>query len=64
MVEPTPAWLRSSFCSDSACVEVAAMGADVAIRDSKNLDQPYLRISKAEWNAFIKTIAAGERRFQ
>jgi Domain of unknown function (DUF397) len=64
MVEPKPAWLRSSFCSDSACVEVAAMGADVAIRDSKNLDQPYLRVSKAEWNAFIAMITAGERRFQ
>jgi hypothetical protein len=40
------------------------MGADVAIRDSKNLDQPYLRFSKAEWNAFVDTITAGDRRFQ
>jgi hypothetical protein len=64
MVDPQPIWLKSSYCSDGACIEVAVIEADVAIRDSKNLGQPYLRFPKAEWNAFVGEIAAGVHRFQ
>lgn len=64
MMEPDPVWLKSSFCSDGACVEVAVIEADVAIRDSKSTEQPFLRFSKAEWTAFVDEIAAGMHRFQ
>jgi hypothetical protein len=64
MVKPRPIWIRSSFCSDSACVEVALIESDVAMRDSKNIDQPFLCFPKAEWNAFVNEIAASEYRSQ
>ena len=62
MVEPTLAWVRSTFCADSSCVEVARVGADVAMRDSKNVEQPFLLFSDEEWTAFIDEITAGKYR--
>ncbi|MEV6300424.1 DUF397 domain-containing protein [Actinoplanes sp. NPDC051861] len=50
-------WRRSSFCADGACVEAAADGDDVLVRDSKNLDQPHLRFRKPDWNEFLDGIA-------
>jgi hypothetical protein len=41
---------------------VALIGADVAVRDSKDANLPFLRFSKADWIAFVDTIAAGENR--
>lgn len=57
-------WMRSSFCSDTACIEVAALDDGVVVRDSKHHDQPFLRFSQAEWRTFIDAVAAGEFRLQ
>jgi hypothetical protein len=47
-------WERSSFCSDSACVEVAALaGGRVAMRDSKQKDGLPIVMSADDWNGFL-----------
>lgn len=55
-------WRKSSRCGTSTCVEVARAGDDYLMRDSKNPDQPALRFTSSEWNAFIAGIEAGEFR--
>ena len=64
MVEPVTTWVKSSYCADSACLEAALMGAYVAVRDSKDVNQPFLRFPKADWNAFVEGIAAEQIRRQ
>jgi hypothetical protein len=57
MAEPTLEWTRSSRCADNACVEVAADGRErVAVRDSKNPEQPYLTFDRRDWNEFLDQI--------
>jgi hypothetical protein len=53
-------WRKSTFCSNSSCVEVAFIDTSVALRDSKNQDGPVLIFSKAEWTAFINGARNGE----
>jgi hypothetical protein len=54
-------WKKSSYCADSQCVEVADIGDDaVGIRDSKRLDQPFLRFDRAEFSAFLAGVKAGD----
>ena len=55
-------WTKSSFCADSACVEVSTFAGDVLVRDGKHRDQPFLRFSQAEWRDFLDGIAAGDFR--
>jgi hypothetical protein len=57
-------WTRSSFCSDTACIEVAVLSGDIVVRDGKRRDQPFLRFSHSEWRTFIDAVADGEFRFQ
>jgi hypothetical protein len=64
MVEPVTSWVKSSFCADSACLEVAIIDADVAVRDSKDANRPFLTFSKADWNAFVEAIAAEKQHLQ
>jgi hypothetical protein len=53
-------WLKSSFCGDSACLEVADVGGGlVAVRDSKN-PLAYLTFTKVCWNNFVESIESGE----
>lgn len=64
------AWRRSSFCSagecvevsceQGACTEVAFVGAEILVRDSKDPDGPVLRFTADEWEAFVLGVAAGE----
>ncbi|WP_328476815.1 DUF397 domain-containing protein [Actinoplanes sp. NBC_00393] len=62
MNDTTMKWERSSFCATGACVEVAAVGDDrIAMRDSKNLGQPALQFSRADWDVFLDQIAAQAR---
>jgi hypothetical protein len=50
-------WTKSSFCSDKACLEAALVDADtVAVRDSKDLSQPYLTFTRDEWTSFLDTL--------
>jgi len=55
-------WVRSRFCESGACVEVAVSGETIMVRDSKNVDQPVLRFTRAEWTAFLDGVAAGDFR--
>jgi predicted secreted Zn-dependent protease len=53
-------WRRSSHCSDSSCVEVAWIGEDVLVRDSKDPSGPVLGFSRRQWAAFLRGVRSGE----
>jgi predicted secreted Zn-dependent protease len=53
-------WRRSTRCTDAGCVEVARIGAIVAIRDSKSPAQEALNYTAKEWEAFIAGVKSGE----
>jgi uncharacterized protein DUF397 len=62
MPDPDPAsatWLRSTRCTNGDCVEVAFLGGEVAIRDSKDKSGPVLLFSEAEWEAFVDSARRG-----
>jgi uncharacterized protein DUF397 len=53
-------WHTSSYSSsNSNCVEVAATGASIAVRDSKDPHGPVLLFNAREWRAFVAAITAG-----
>jgi hypothetical protein len=57
----SPDWRKSSYSSSSAnCVEIAAVGASIAVRDSKDPDGPTLRYSRPGMAAFLAGIKAGK----
>ncbi|OMI33332.1 DUF397 domain-containing protein [Streptomyces sparsogenes] len=49
------AWRKSSYSSSQGgeCVECAALGRGIAVRDSKNPDGPRLRFTATAWHAFL-----------
>ncbi|MFB7554463.1 DUF397 domain-containing protein [Streptomyces brevispora] len=55
------AWKKSSYSSGEGgqCVEVAAAGAAVCIRDSKQADGPVLSVGSAGWVRFVRMAAHG-----
>jgi hypothetical protein len=57
-----PIWSRSSRCGTNACVEVAKVGDEYLIRDSKNPEQAPLRFTEEELSVFAAAFAAGEFR--
>jgi hypothetical protein len=59
-VVETTVWLKSKHCDSNACVEVALIGQDVALRDSKDPDGPVLCFTKQEWDAFTAGVSAGD----
>jgi hypothetical protein len=52
-------WLRSTRCTNGDCVEVAFLGGEVALRDSKDKSGPMLVFSAAEWGAFLSSARSG-----
>ena len=58
--EASPAWRRSTWCSESGCVEVASTGTGSLMRDSKLDDSPVLRFDRDSWAAFVAGVRAGE----
>ena len=55
------AWRKSSYSSSNGqCVEVAATGSGIAVRDSKNPHGPVLVYTRAEIAAFLAGAKAGE----
>jgi Domain of unknown function (DUF397) len=54
-------WRKSSYSSQSGnCVEVATnLPIMVAVRDSKQPDDPRLLIPAAEWRTFVRDLKAG-----
>lgn len=54
-------WRKSSRSGDTGgdCVEVAALAADVGVRDSKDADGPALVFTVAEWRVFARRVKSG-----
>jgi hypothetical protein len=53
-MESIPAvWRKSTFSESNGCIEVSFVGAQVAIRDSKDRSGPVLTFSLTEWEAFL-----------
>ncbi|WP_430784360.1 DUF397 domain-containing protein [Actinoplanes sp. G11-F43] len=62
MIPATKKWVRSSYCATGGCIEVSGMSAEViAVRDSKNPDQPPLYFSRADWHEFLDRVADSAR---
>jgi hypothetical protein len=55
-------WRTSSYSNGAGgmCVEVAAVGGGMAVRDSKNPTGPVLAFSAAVWDAFLAGARDGE----
>ncbi|HLI42593.1 MAG TPA: DUF397 domain-containing protein [Streptosporangiaceae bacterium] len=56
-------WRKSSYSSPNGgnCVEVAAAGQAVAVRDSRDPDGPRLVIGRAAWQAFAAAVKGRPR---
>lgn len=52
-------WQRSTFCTESGCVEVAAYGRTVLVRDSESPDGPVLQCSDLAWRVFLSGAVDG-----
>lgn len=56
-----PRWIKASRSADQgACVEMAASGDTVLVRDSKDPGGPVLRYTKSEFAAWIDAAKDGE----
>jgi hypothetical protein len=53
-------WRTSSFTDGMNCVEVAKIGDNVALRDSKDPAGPVLHFTHGEMLAFLRGAKAGE----
>ncbi len=54
-------YVVSSRCHSGGCVGVSALpDGGVAVRDTKTADGPVLTFTAAEWDAFLRGVAAGE----
>jgi uncharacterized protein DUF397 len=50
-------WKKSSYSGNSGnCVEVANLGAWVAVRDSKDPQGSVLVVTRGEWQMFIENL--------
>ena len=56
----TMKWMKSSYCADATCVEVAVDGDHVAMRDGKNPHGARICMPKADWETFLYRVAAGD----
>jgi hypothetical protein len=57
---PRPAWRRASFCQTGECVEVAAQGGMVVMRNSSHPGSGYLLYTTEEFSSFVRGVKAGE----
>ncbi len=53
------AWHKSTHSGSGDCVEVAFVGGQVAVRDSKDRRGPTLLFTAGEWDAFIAGVRDG-----
>ena len=56
----TAEWRKSSHSSTNGCVEVAAVGDLIAVRDSKDPEGGVLLFNAREWQAFVAGVRDGE----
>jgi uncharacterized protein DUF397 len=54
------AWRKSTRSGNNGCVEVAFVGNQVAVRDSKDRGGPVLVFTAHEWEAFVGGVRTGE----
>ncbi|WP_369819738.1 DUF397 domain-containing protein [Actinoplanes sp. TFC3] len=54
-------WIKSSYCSDNACVEVAEDGNYIVVRDGKNRTGSTIRVSKDDWRGFLAGVVDSHR---
>lgn len=53
-------WKRATACGEASCVEVAMIGDEVAVRDSKVRRSPVLVFAASEWQSFLGAVRRGE----
>jgi Domain of unknown function (DUF397) len=53
-------WRKSSLSNSIGCLEFAADGDSVLIRDSKHRGGPVLSFSRLEWRQFVDAARRGE----
>ena len=58
-----PTWHRSTRCGSSTCIEVARIGNQYLIRDSKDPDAEPLSFTAEEWTAFVHAVKTDEFTF-
>jgi hypothetical protein len=51
--------VTSSFCQDGGCVEVIRRGSLVAVQES-DTDSDVVVFTRADWDAFVAGVKAGE----
>jgi hypothetical protein len=57
----SPDWRKSSASvGDKECVEAAALGRSVLVRDSRNRPGPSLAFNRSEWRVLLVRIRNGE----
>ena len=55
------AWEKSSLSfANGNCVQIADLGGEIGVRNSRNPDGPILRFSIHEWHAFLAGARNGE----
>ena len=53
-------WRKSTYSGgNGSCVEIADLGATVAVRDSKDPDGPKLILGLNEWGTFARSLKSG-----
>ena len=59
-MDMNPRWRRATYSSSNGgnCIEVAAAGHTVAVRDSKDPDGPRLAFGTQAWQAFAARVKA------
>jgi hypothetical protein len=63
MSDSAVTWLRSTFCSDTSCVELSTLDGEVLVRDGKNTEGAILRFTMDEWDDFRAGVMAGDFKF-
>jgi Domain of unknown function (DUF397) len=53
-------WRVSKECGGSNCVQVAAIGEAIAVRDSKDPQSAILWYSTGEWKQFLAGVKNGD----
>lgn len=58
------AWRKASYSNSSggSCVEVAALGSVVGLRDSKDVTGPALQFTATDFHAFVTAVKSGTLR--